>query len=378
MNTAVANQLAIFEILNNFVKSLRLQEIFHNVKTDRDNYHDAKRTSAEMAILHEIKRCNAYQNIQLRKMLKMEKRLSNIEKVFNALHKTIGLESFSKNIAEAGLEPIPEDPEAEEQAEIELQEEIINLDNRDDNIIQNQDELVEELYGKVRVPNPDDSLIITEEKDLTPAQLASKKRHDQIADEVSKSQHHFEIHDGGWSFEKYLELVEQVCEEKITEVGKPTSQETFRKRYNKEWEPDMTRLVDFDIPRSKTRNTYKPREWEERVRIENELLEKLGKIKTEPSEDDDFNLDEEEAGPSNHAVKRTKRLFTEEENNDNESDSIFDSEEDFEMPKAKKRKSETKEGPPPAKRSKRKDNGIKNPKPKSKPKGLSISRQIVR
>ena len=69
MNTAVSNQLAIFDILNNFTKSLRLQEIFHNVKKDRDAYHDAKRTSAEKAILHEIKRSNAYQNIQLRKML---------------------------------------------------------------------------------------------------------------------------------------------------------------------------------------------------------------------------------------------------------------------------------------------------------------------
>ena len=295
---------------------------------------------------------------------------------FNALHKTIGLESLTKHITESGLEPIPEDPEAEEQAEIELQEEIINLDNRDDNVIQNQDDLVNELYGKVDVTNPDDSIFITEEKDLTPAQMASKKRHDQIANEVSKSQHHFEIHDEGWSFEKYLELVEQVCEERVTEVGEPTSQANFRKRYKKDWDPDMTHVVDFDIPRSKTRNTYKPRGWEERVELENKLLCKLGKIKTEPLEDDDFNQDEE-AGPSNHVVKKTNRIFTD-ENDDDRSDSLFDSDDDFEKPKQIKRKFETKDDLPPPKKSKLKENNVKIPKPKSKPKGLSISRQIVR
>ena len=56
-------------------------------------------------------------------MLKMEKRISNIEKTFDALHKSIGLETLSKSIADAGLEPIPENPEAERLAEIEIEEE---------------------------------------------------------------------------------------------------------------------------------------------------------------------------------------------------------------------------------------------------------------
>ena len=372
MNTAVSNQLAIFDILNNFTKSLRLQEIFHNVKKDRDAYHDAKRTSAEKAILHEIKRSNAYQNIQLRKMLKMEKRLSNIEKLFNSLHKSIGMDTFTKQIAEAGLEPIPENPELERLAEIELEEEIINIDNREVNVIDNEPELVEQLYGAVDVPNPDESIIITEEKDLTPAQLASKKRYDQIAEEVSKTKHQFEIHDDGWSFDKYLDLVENVCYDKLTEVGEPTSQESFRKRYKKDWTPDMNLVAKFDIPRSKSRNTYKPRGWEERVKKENELLEKLGeKVKKEPEDDVNSNHDEE---ASTSKQVKTKRVFTD-ENDDSGSDSIFDSDDDFQEPKQKqrKRKSDSKEDLPPPKKSKLKDNPSK-PKAKSK----SISQQIVK
>ena len=138
----------------------------------------------------------------------------------------------------------------------------------------------------------------------------------------------------------------------------------------------MTLLADFDVPRSKTRNTYKPRGWEERVELENKLLQKLGKIKTEPLEDVDFNQDEEEAGPSNHAVKKTVRIFTD-ENDDDRSDSIFDSDDDFEKPKQNKRKLDSKDNFPPPKKSKL-NNNVKNPKPKSKPKGLSISRQIVK
>ena len=48
------------------------------------------------------------------------------------------------------------------------------VDNREVNVIDNEPELVEQLYGAVDVPNPDESIIITEEKDLTPAQLPTK------------------------------------------------------------------------------------------------------------------------------------------------------------------------------------------------------------
>ena len=312
-----------------------------------------------MAILHELKRNNAFQNIQLRKMLKMEKRISNIEKTFDALHKSIGLETLSKSIADAGLEPIPENPEAERQAEIEIEQEIINIDNRDNYVIDGQDDLIKELYSNVSYPNPDDSLIITEEKDLTPAQKASKDRYDQIADEVSKNKHHFEIPEGGWSYEKYLELVDHVQEGNLTEIGAPTSQENFRKRYKKSWDPKMTRLADFDIPRSKTRCT-KPRDWEIRVDRENKLLDSVKNVKKEPEEKEDENYE----APS--TSKKRKRVFTEDSPRGSDKDEVFDdSEEDFQVEKEN-----------PKKKAKNKHDLPK--KTKAKPKPPTISQQIVR
>ena len=350
-------------------------EIFHNVKKDKDGYAEAKRTTAEKAILHEIKRCNAFQNIQLRKTLKMEKRMSNIEKMFESLHKTIGLDSFTRYILDAKLDPIPEDEEAERLAEIEIEEEIINIDKRDPSPIENEDELVKTLYGDVNVPNPDESLIITEEHDLTPSQSAAKARQEQIAEEVAKTKHQYDVHDGAWSYEKYLNLVQHVAEDRVTEIGAPTSQENFVKRYNKPWDPKMTLLVDFDVPRSKTRHS-KPRDWEERVAKENELALKIANkrvvnIKTEP---EDETKNDEGASTSKLKVKKSKRVFKDENVNE-EADSLFDSDDDFQMeepkPKNKKRKSAgSPSKAPPLKKSKT--------SAKAKAKNSSISRQIVK
>ena len=352
---------------------MRLQEIFHNVKKDRDGYAEAKRTSAEKAILHEIKRCNAFQNIQLRKTLRLEKKISNIEKMFDALQKTIGLDSFTKYILDAKLDPIPEDQEAERLAEVEIEKEIINIDNRDDMPIEDEDELNKCLYGEVNFPNPDDSLLITEEHELTPAQAAAKSHHDQIANEVAKTKHHYDLHGDAWSYEKYLDLVQHVAENRVTEIGAPTSQENFKKRYGKSWEPNMTLLADFDVPRSKQRHS-KPRDWEERVEKENKLAEKVLKIKSEP-EDENRNFDEEEASTSSKTnVKKTKRIFKD-DNVQEDADSLFDSEDDFEMekPKSKSKKRKSSHSPskdPPNKKSKT--------SAKAKAKGSSISRQIVK
>ena len=354
-----------------------MQEIFHNIKKDRDDFAEAKRSTAEKAILHEIKRCNAYQNIQLRKTLRLEKKISNIEKMFESLHKTIGLDSFTKFILDAKLDPIPEDVEAERLAEVEIEEELINIDSRDVTPIENEEELAECLYGEVTVPNPDESLLITEEHDLTPAQSASKARQEQIANEVAKTRHQFDIHTEAWSYEKYLDLVKNVADDRVTEIGAPTSQQNFKKRYGHEWDSKMTLLADFDVPRSKQRHS-KPRDWEDRVEKENKLADKIAKklanIKSEP-EDENQNFDVEEASTSSKPnVKRTKRVFKD-ENVQVDVDSLFDSEDDFEMekpkPKPKKRKSSSSPpDDPPMKKSKT--------SAKVKAKGSSISRQIVK
>ena len=351
-------------------------EIFHNVKKDKDSYADAKRSSAEKALLHEIKRCNAYQNIQLRKTLKLEKKVSNIEKMFDSLHKTIGLDSFTKYILDAKLDTIPEDEEAERLAEIEIEQEIINLDKRDDNQIENEDELVNMLYGDVNIPNPEESLIITEEHELTPSQSAAKARQKQIADEVAKTKHQYEIHDQAWSYEKYLDLVQNVAEDRVTEIGAPTSQENFRKRYGKDWDTKMTLLADFDIPRSKTRHS-KPRDWEERVAKENELAKKIANVNIKSEPEDEKQFDEGEASTSSKInVKKTKRIFKDENVNE-DVDSLFDSEDDFEMEEPKQKQKPKKRvssglppDAPPLKKSKSST--------KFKAKNSSISRHIVK
>ena len=296
--------------------------------------------------------------------------------MFESLHKTIGLDSFTKYILDTKLDPIPEDNEAERLAEIEIEKEIINIDGRETAPIDNEDDLNKCLYGEVNFPNPDDSLLITEEHELTPAQAAAKVRQEQIAEEVAKTKHHFDVHSDPWSYEKYLDLVQHVAENRVTEIGAPTSQENFRKRYGHSWETNMTLLADFDVPRSKTGHS-KPRDLEERVEKENELADKITNIKSEP-EDENKNFDEEKASTSSKPnVKRTKRVFKD-KNVQDEADSLFDSDDDFQMenprPKSKKRKtSNSLDFPskdPPSKKSKT--------SAKTKAKVSSISRQIVK
>ena len=131
----------------------------------------------------------------------------------------------------------------------------------------------------------------------------------------------------------------------------------------------MTLLVGFDVPRSKTRHS-KPRDWEEIVAKENELALKVANIKSEP--EDEKKSDMEVACSSKLNVKRTKRVFKDENVNE-EADSLFDSDEDFQMeePKPKKRKSSgSPPKAPPLKKSKA--------SAKVKAKNSSISRQIVK
>ena len=187
----------------------------------------------------------------------------------------------------------------------------------------------------------------------------------------------FDIHSDAWSYEKYLDLVKNVADDRQTEIGAPTSQQNFKKRYGHAWDSKMTYLADFDVPRSKQRHS-KPRDWEDRVEKENKLAAKIAKklanIKSEP-EDENRNFDEEEASTSSKSnVKRTKRVFKD-ENVQEEVDSLFDSEEDFETekPKAKPKKRKSSHSPtkdPPMKKSKT--------SAKAKAKGSSISRQIVK
>ena len=121
----------------------------------------------------------------------------------------------------------------------------------------------------------------------------------------------------------------------------------------------MTRLADFDIPRSKTRCT-KPRDWEIRVDRENKLLDSVKNVKKEPEEKEDENYE----APS--TSKKRKRVFTEDSPRGSDKDEVFDdSEEDFQVEKEN-----------PKKKAKNKHDLPK--KTKAKPKPPTISQQIVR
>ena len=136
----------------------------------------------------------------------------------------------------------------------------------------------------------------------------------------------------------------------------------------------MTLLADFDIPRSKTRHS-KPRDWEERVAKENELAKKIANVNIKSEPEDEKQFDEEEASTSSKLnVKKIKRIFKDENVNE-EVDSLFDSEDDFQMEEPKQKpKKRSSSGPPPDAPPLKKSKSST----KIKAKNSSISRHIVK
>ena len=241
----------MFDLLANLSKLLRLLDIHHKIKLDRDAFHDDKRTNAEARILSEVKTATARGNVLLKKMLKVERRVSNIEKLIEALYKTVGFEGLMKNIAENAPEPIPEDGEIEEEADVEITQELVRLqtlDGNDDKVIENEDELMDELYGNVTVSDPDELTIVTT-KELTHAQILYRKRYESVAAAKEIHGFHVTVGEGPYSHKRYSDLmsdIERYNFTGLTEVGPPISQDKFKDRYKKYWEPHMTLVSDFD------------------------------------------------------------------------------------------------------------------------------------
>lgn len=292
MNAAVSNHIALFQILEVLTKSNRIHDAFHKIKKDRDAYFDAKRSAAETVLLNELKKLNAAKNIQLRKTLIIEKRLSNLEKAFDAFVEINEIDKF--NYVELGVEKTPTFEEANKIVEELVEEEVQTLDKRLEDgefVIETEEQLIQELYGKVGVPNPDESVVIEEEIELTDYQKAAKRRREDIAREANQVRHSFDLQDEAWNYKNYLGFIEQFNSRSETEVCEPTSQDKFFDRYGKLWTPNMTKVQDFDVPRSKTRNS-KPRNWEPRVDAEAAQYERLSKriklatIKEEPLKED--------------------------------------------------------------------------------------------
>lgn len=279
MNTATANHIALFQLVDMLTKSNRIHEIFHTVKKDRDAYFDEKRSAAEIVILSELKKITAAKNILLRKQLIMDKRLANIEKAMDAMIQYLEMDTFPFH--EVGIEYTPTANEADEQVKTMINQEVAELDKRIDNremLVENETQLRQELYGSVSVPDPDASLVIDEEVELSDSQKAAKERREMISKDATKTRHSYDLHDGAWNYRQYLDLIKQVNSRPgaETEVCEPADPAKFRRRYGKDWEPHMTKVSDFDVPRSKTRGS-KPKEWEARANLEEAQTARLAK-----------------------------------------------------------------------------------------------------
>ena len=254
-------------------KGLRVTEMAHTVKSQRDEYYDAKRQSAEMRIFRELRKISKIgrETYFIARQNKAE--ISNIKKCldgFQTLMETIvGKEEVEAAIVKQELEPIPETPELEEQARRlddyleDYNEEHDSLngtlvidENLEDSVI------VDELYEGVW--NPDSSVVVDEVVPLTKKQIIDKERRLDVEEKLKA--HNFQNCDNeGWSFERYVELQDEVQKawSPVT-ISKPINPAVFRKRYGRDWDESMTLHCDFGGSRGEGPRVQKPKGWEER------------------------------------------------------------------------------------------------------------------
>ena len=261
LNISIANQFAIFDILTTQTQSLRISDIQHKVKIDRDTYHDSKRTAFELKAFAEMKKINANSNAMLKKLIVIENRMENVEKRLDAIYK---LPAISENVRKLFVaeQPvmIPTEEEAAGHAEVEFQEELIKVDGaNDDDAISNEDELINTLYDET-ARDPDSSLQVIDEMELTEDQILTQKRNELIAS--VKKTHGFDVNledydneeEPGFTYTKYGDLLHDVQSRNVlgkTPIGEPTDQHGFHSRYGKFWTPDMKQMSSFEkaIPR---------------------------------------------------------------------------------------------------------------------------------
>ena len=284
LNIAVSNQICLFDHLSNMAKLLRITDLHHKVKIDRDSYHDGKRTSAEVTLLQEMRKCNARGNILLREMLTIKSRMSNMEKQMNALYKTIGLEGLMKNLGDERLETIPEQEEVENEVEVQITNEIVRIQNQEDGQtdIKVEDEILEDLYGNNKVRDPDSSLEVVNEKELTREQVIYKKRNEAIAEAKETHGFNVELGDEAFTYTRYANLMENIEKYNftgLTKVGPPKSPKEFKRRYGFDWTESMTLVRDFDPGRAQGRISQ-PRYLKNRVAEEKNAALKLAQPST--------------------------------------------------------------------------------------------------
>ena len=354
MNISIANQFAIFDILTTQTQSLRISDIQHKVKIDRDTYHDSKRTAFELKAFSEMKKINAHSSAMLKKLILIENRMENVEKRLDAIYKLPSISEHVKKLFVAE-EPvmIPTDEEAVAQVEVEFQEELIKVDGaNDDDAISNEDELINTLYDET-ARDPDSSLQVIDEMELTEDQILTQKRNELIAS--VKKTHGFDVNledydneEPGFTYTKYGDLLHDVQSRNIlgkTPIGQPTDQHSFHSRYGKFWRPDMKQMSAFDktIPRvTQPHHVEEEIEKEEKKRNLNKAIADMKAIA---------------AGKAKANTKKSKPVKRR-ENSPELGEIVSESDDDFVKPPPKRRRT-----------SARKSTANKNVKEKGKGKG---------
>ena len=234
----------------------------HTLKKNRDEFSEAKRIKAEIAIMKELK---AIRNVT-RETFRLAKRnqyeILELNKRFVALAAHLDKDAISTIMKSISLSPIPEGVLLEEELEaIEARDEAQNqhedtiLDLSEPEFVVDEDQIERDLYGE---------LLVEKVIPLTEEQENSKKRRLQIEKEVQDHDFHG-MSGGGYSYEEYVSLQDRI-QANFSEqtICAPINPNLFHKRYGKQWRPDMTRLANFAGSRANTK-IQKPKGWKEKV-----------------------------------------------------------------------------------------------------------------
>ena len=241
---------------------MRITEMTHTLKKQKDEFLDAKRSNAESSLMKELKaiRNLARENFRLAKRNQYE--IFELNKRFLAMAHHIDKDAISSILSKVSLSPIPEGVLLEEELdEIENRDEVQNqqadedLDLSEPELVIDEDAIDEDLYG---------DLAIEKVIPLTDEQKCSKERRLQIEKEIRDHDFHG-MTGGGYSYEEYVNLQDRVqANYSEQRICAPTNPSVFQKRYGKPWRANMTSLTDFAGTRASTR-IQKPKGWKAKI-----------------------------------------------------------------------------------------------------------------
>ena len=265
-------------------KGMRVTEMAHTLKSQRDEYQSAKRQSAEMKIFRELRKISRVSRETYLLARQNHVEISNIKKCFNAFQEimetVVGKEEVESAIVKQRLEPIPERPDLEDEAtrldnyledpneEDDFNNTLVIDEGLEDSVI------VDELYEGIW--NPDSSVLVDDVIPLTKEQALDKERRLDVEEKL-KSHKFQDCGEGGWSFERYVDLQTEIQSKwSPVTISKPINPKVFRKRYGKDWDESMNLHADFGGTRGEGPRIQKPQGW--RARRDQERADNATKL----------------------------------------------------------------------------------------------------